>query len=140
MMRVEIENRYLKQAFDLLFKLSLRGKQSRHRTRFIKLLNERFIQIEEERKQLAEEFAEKDENGQPIIEDGRYKIVGDNIEQFRKEFEDLMSEKFVIEGGDFEETLEVVRDILLNCDEYFSGEQAFVYDYLCEQFEKGDEE
>ena len=139
-MIVRIENRYLKPSIDLLFNLSLRGKQSRHRTRFIKLLNERFVQVEEERKQLAEEFAEKDEDGKPIVEDDRYKIVGDNREQFQKEFEELMSEEFVIEGENFKETLEVVRDILLNCDEYFSGEQAFVYDYLCEQFEKGDEE
>ena len=139
-MIVRIENRYLKPSIDLLFNLSLRGKQSRHRTRFIKLLNERFVQVEEERKQLAEEFAEKDEDGKPIVENDRYKIVGDNREQFQKEFEELMSEEFVIEGENFKETLEVVRDILLNCDEYFSGEQAFVYDYLCEQFEKGDEE
>lgn len=139
-MIVRIENRYLKPSIDLLFNLSLRGKQSRHRTRFIKLLNERLVQVEEERKQLAEEFAEKDEDGKPIVEDDRYKIVGDNREQFQKEFEELMSEEFVIEGENFKETLEVVRDILLNCDEYFSGEQAFVYDYLCEQFEKGDDE
>ena len=138
-MIVRIENRYLKQAIDLLFNLSLRGKQSRHRTRFIKLLNERFVQVEEERKQLAEEFAEKDKDGKPIVENDRYKIVGDNREQFQKEFEELMSEDFVIEGENYKETLEVVKDILLNCDEYFSGEQAFVYDYLCEQFEKGDE-
>ena len=139
-MIVRIENRYLKPSIDLLFNLSLRGKQSRHRTRFIKLLNERLVQVEEERKQLAEEFAEKDEDGKPIVEDDRYKIVGENRGQFQKEFEGLMSEDFVIEGENFQETLEVVRDILLNCDEYFSGEQAFVYDYLCEQFEKGDED
>lgn len=139
-MIVRIENRYLKPSIDLLFNLSLRGKQSRHRTRFIKLLNERLVQVEEERKQLAEEFAEKDEDGKPIVEDDRYKIVGENRGQFQKEFEGLMSEDFVIEGENFQETLEVVRDILLNCDEYFSGEQAFVYDYICEQFEKGDEE
>ena len=138
-MIVRIENRYLKQAIDLLFNLSLRGKQSRHRTRFIKLLNERFVKVEEERKQLAEEFAEKYKDGKPIVENDRYKIVGDNREQFQKKFEELMSEDFVIEGENYKETLEVVKDILLNCDEYFSGEQAFVYDYLCEQFEKGDE-
>ena len=139
-MIVKIENRYLQQAISLLFDLPLRGKQSRHRTKFIKLLQNRLKEVEEERVQLAKEYAEKDENGNPIVENNRYKIAEKYKEEFFKEFEALMSEELVIEGENFKETLEVVRDILLNCDEYFSGEQAFVYDYLCEQFEKGDEE
>ena len=139
-MIVKIENRYLQQAISLLFDLPLRGKQSRHRTKFIKLLQNRLKEVEEERVQLAKEYAEKDENGNPIVENNRYKITEKYKEEFFKEFEALMSEELVIEGENFKETLEVVRDILLNCDEYFSGEQAFVYDYLCEQFEKGDEE
>jgi len=135
-MKVEIENRYLGQAISLLFDLSLRGKQSRHRTKFVKLLNDRLKEVEEQRIELAKEHAKKDENGEPIIREDRVEI--EDKEGFAKELEELYAEKLVLEGGDLQETLKVVKDVLLNCDKEFSRQEAVIYDYLCEQFEKGE--
>lgn len=136
-MIVTIKNFYLKQSIDLFFNLPLKGKQSRHRTKFIKLLREQLKEVEEQRKQLNEEFAKKDEEGNPIIKDGYY-VIGD-MDEFRKEYNELMNEELVIDGGNHQEMLITIKAILLNCDEYFSGEQAEVYNYLCEQFEKGED-
>lgn len=137
-MKIKIQNKYLLPSINLLYDLSLKGKESRHRTRFIKLLQEQLKEVEEERKQLAEEFSRKDKNGKPIIEDNKY--VLENEKEFYKEFNELMDEEFIIEGANYEETLKTVKTILLECEVAFSGQDAMVYDYLCEQFEKGEDQ
>lgn len=137
-MKIKIQNKYLLPSINLLYDLSLKGKESRHRTRFIKLLQEQLKEVEEERKQLAEEFSRKDKNGKPIIEDNKY--VLENEKEFYKEYNELMDEEFIIEGANHEETLKTVKKILLECEVAFSGQDAMVYDYLCEQFEKGEDQ
>lgn len=136
-MKVEIKNALLQESINLLFDLSLRGKQSRHRTRFIKRLTERLKEVEEERMKLAEEYARKDDEGKPIMKKGgkEYDIPDENMPSLIKDVEELYDEVLVIEGGDNKETLETVRKILEETDKEFSGREAVIYDYLCEQFE-----
>jgi len=45
----------------------------------------------------------------------------------------------VLEGGDAQGMLKTVKQVLTDCDEPFSGEEAMTYDYLCDQFEGSDE-
>lgn len=135
-MKVEIENRYLGQAISLLFDLPLRGKQSRHRTKFVNLLREQLKEVEGGRIELVKEFAEKDERGEPIVNGNQYKILEENKEEFNKEINELYKEKFFIEGGNYQDMLKTMKAVLLDCDQVFSGQQAEIYDYLCDQFEK----
>ncbi|WAA10339.1 DUF1617 family protein [Fervidibacillus albus] len=133
-MEVKIENRYLKPSIELLFNLPLRGKESRQRTKFIKRLQKRLEEVENDRIELAREYAKIDEKGNPIVKHDRYDI-GD-VKSFEKELNELYNEKMVIDGGDSEEMLKTVKEVLLNCNKEFSGSEAIVYDYLCDQFEK----
>ncbi|UOQ85699.1 DUF1617 family protein [Gracilibacillus salinarum] len=137
-MQVTIENGKLGQAVSLLFELSLKGKQSRHRTKFINKLSERLKEVDQQRVELAKEHAKKDEEGEPImIEDGkRYDIEDENA--FQKDLKELYEEQLVIDGGDNEEMLKTLRNVLLNCEEVFRGTDAVIYDYLCDQFEGGE--
>jgi len=137
-MILKIENRRLGQAIDLLFNLSLKGKQSRHRTKLIKLLSERLKEVEDQRIELAKEHSNKDEKGEPKVIDDKFDIK--DLEAFKKDLEELYDEEIVIEGGDYHGMLKTVKEILLNCDVELSGPQADIYDYLCEQFEKGGDE
>lgn len=136
-MKVEIKNGLLQESIQLLYGLSLKGKQSRHRTRFIKKLTERVKEVEEERMKLAEEYARKDDEGKPIMKKGgeEYDIPDENVSSLIKDVEELYNEVLVIEGGDNKETLETVHKILEETDEEFRGREAVIYDYLCEQFE-----
>jgi len=134
-MIVKIENAKLGQAADLLFNLSLKGKQSRHRTKFIKVLTERLTEVEEQRKELAKEHSHVDEHGEPKTKnDGKEYDIKD-IDAFRKDLKELFEEELVLEGGDAQGMLKTVKEVLLNCDVEFSGQDAVIYDYLCEQFE-----
>ncbi|MFD2657680.1 hypothetical protein ACFSUP_16360, partial [Gracilibacillus thailandensis] len=48
------------------------------------------------------------------------------------------AEQLVIDGGDNKEMLKTVKNVLLNCNKEFSGKEAVIYDYLCDQFEGGE--
>ena len=47
--------------------------------------------FEEVRKSLIEKYAEKDENGEPVVEDNRYKIADQTA--FAKEYSELLKEE-----------------------------------------------
>lgn len=139
-MQVKIENQKLGQAINLLFNLSLRGKQSRHRSKFIKQLEGMLKEFADQEQELLKEHCHLDENGNPkTIDNGTRWDVRD-LEAFVKDKKELYEEERVIEGGDAQEMLKTVKEVLLNCDKEWSGQEAVIYDYLCEQFEKGVDE
>jgi len=139
-MQVKIENQKLAQSINLLYNLSLKGKQSRHRSKFIKALQERLQEFAADEKELLKEHCNLDENGNPkTIENGTKWDVKD-LDAFVKEKKELYEEERVFEGGDAQEMLKTVKEVLLNCDKEFTGAEAEIYDYLCDQFEKGADE
>ncbi|KYC94358.1 hypothetical protein B4102_3579 [Heyndrickxia sporothermodurans] len=141
-MQVKIENQKLGQAINLLFNLSLKGKQSRHRSKFIKALNEKLNEFAEQEQELLKEHCHLDENGEPKkTEDGTIKVEDiKDIDAFTKDRTELYEEERVFEGGDAQVMLKTVKDVLLNCEREWSGQEAVIYDYLCEQFENGADE
>lgn len=136
-MQVKIENSKLGQAMDLLFNLSLKGKQSRHRTKFIKTLSVRSDEVQEQQDALIKEHCHLDDFGEPrkIKNDTRWDIK--DLDAYAKDMKELLDEEIIIEGGDAHGMLKTVKAVLLDCDVAFSGQEAAVYDYLCEQFEEG---
>lgn len=139
-MIVKIENNKLGQVIDLLFDLSLKGKQSRHRTKFIKLLSERFQEYQNDFKLLLKEHCHLDDNGNPkTTTDGQHWDVKD-VDAFIKDKKELDEEEIVIEGGNYHGMLKTVKEVLFNCDKEFRGQEAMIYDYICEKFEEGEDE
>jgi hypothetical protein len=139
-MKVEIKNMYLEPAIKLLFDLPLKRKQSRHRTKFVKLLNEQLKDVMEQKKEIIKEHANSDENGEPKTfenENGQQEYDFKDKKAFQEDMEELYEEKLIIEGSGHKEVLETVKGVLLETDEEFKGQQAMVYDYLCDQLEEG---
>ncbi|MED4916705.1 DUF1617 family protein [Geobacillus thermodenitrificans] len=136
-MIVRIEKSKLAAIINLLYDLPLKGKQSRHRTKFIKLLHERLEEYREDIKQLLKEHCNLDESGEPVVKDDNTYDVKD-IEAYIKDKKELDEEEIVIEGGDVQGMLKTVKEILFNCDREFRGEEAMIYDYICEKFEEGE--
>ncbi|MGE7092046.1 hypothetical protein ACQKII_11460 [Lysinibacillus sp. NPDC048646] len=130
------------QAF--LFNLILKGKESRMRTRFIKLLEQQLNLVNQERQQLVDEYAEKDKDGEIIytieIVDGKEIEMPLFSEEAEKEVQQqiltLLHEDFIIEeSAEKIEMLHILQDIVLNCDLEFTGKKATLYDRFCEIFE-----
>lgn len=138
-MKIEIENGKLKPIGDFLYSLKLVRKQSRMRRRLIRLLDEKNKIYLEDRKELQEEHANKDEEGKAIIKDDKYDIP--DMVAFSDDLKELNQEKYVIEGGDHREMIRTMKVILKNLeDEEYEGQESEVYDYLCDEFKIDEEE
>ena len=129
-----IKNSDIQSLVNFLVNEKLSGKTSRMRTRFVNLLNERLKEIEEFRLEIVEKYAEKDDEGKPITNDNKYKIV--DMEAFNKDYDELMNEEFIIdETHSKKDMLLSVKRILESTEMEFSGQEAFLYDKWCEAFE-----
>lgn len=139
MLTVRIKNHTLNPVVDFLYDLSLKGKESRHRTKLIKTLSNRVEEVVEHQNELLKQHCHLDEEGNPkMTNDGKnYDVI--DVAAFSKDREDLYGEEVVIDGEDSQVMLTTVRGVLDDLDIEMSGQQAVLYDYLCQQF-KVDEE
>lgn len=142
-MNIKIKNSDIQSFVELLFEMPLKGSASRMRTRFIRLLEERYLMIVEEAETLQKEYAKKDESGEII-----YKTVkmpdGESVEGFdfedldsyQREVAKLMEEEYVISiTPEIDKMLISVKESVLNSDLELSGHTATAYDSLCEILE-----
>lgn len=136
---MKLKNYELHDFILFLDKLTLSGKASRMRTRLKKLLVERFNQFEEERMEIANRYAVKDMNGEPVKEevDGEILIKIADQESANKELIELVNEDCVIdETEERRDMLLSVKDSILNCDLKFTGKEADLFDRFCEIVEE----
>ena len=141
-----IKNYEIGELQSFLFNLILKGKESRMRTRFIKLLEDQIELLKVERQQLINDYALKDENGEIVTEtkeinNKEEEIVLFQCEEAEKEAQLqimlMMNEDFIMEEtADKIEMLTVLQSIILNCDLEFTGNKAVLYDRFCEIFEE----
>lgn len=145
-MQIKILNNEIQLVTNFLMELELKGKESRMRTRFVRMMQEHYDNVvSAESQQLIEEYAEKDENGEFIMEeielpDGskgtKYQLREDSQQEYREELEKLMTEVFVIEKtGQYEDMLNSLEESVLNYDGLLSGLKAIQYDRICDIFE-----
>ncbi|MCL1948543.1 MAG: hypothetical protein FWF59_02275 [Turicibacter sp.] len=112
-MKLEIKNREVLYAHDLLYGMSIGGVKSVHRTRICKLLAKKFKELQEEAKALE---------GAPMEE-----LVA---------FE---AEPFVIEGGNLQKSLQIIGSVLQDYEKELEGKDAEVFELLYSQLVKGEE-
>lgn len=122
---------------EFLMNQELASQRSRMRTKFVKVCAEKQSEIDYDKAELVKEYAQKDENGELIIhtdeESGQtsYKIT--DIDSFNIEYDILMREEFIIdETPERQLMLEIVRNVVLNCESAYSGKEALQYDRWCE--------
>lgn len=138
-MQIKLAYKYIGDIANLLINMPLKGKQARHRTRFVNLLIDKNKQIGEEELALIKEFAGVDEDGEPKRkENGNFDIA--DVPGFQKQQEEFLEEEYILEGGDHHGMLKTVKKIVLEYDGEVSGREGFVYDHLCEAFENSGDE
>lgn len=136
---MRIKNVEIQEFINFLMGFELKGRESRLRTRFVRLLAERIALISEEHNELIRQYAKFNENDEPIIieiEGTRVYDVPDKA-AFNKEYHILLNEDYVIdENEERKELLLFVKDIILNCEKTFKGREALEYDRWCEIVEE----
>lgn len=136
---MKIKNGELEDFAKFLMSFELIGRESRLRTRLVKLLMEKFELVTEEHKDLIRQFARFDENGEPyIIEvDGQRMYDVPDRAAFNKEYFLLMNEDTIIEENEErKEMLLFIKELILNCGKAFKGKEALEYDNWCEIVEE----
>ncbi len=138
-MQIKLKYEFIGEIIGFLYNLSLKGKQSRHRTRLVNALQDKHKLIAAEELEIIKEFAGVDKEGKPNqTEKGGFDIK--DVEGFKKQQDELFEEMFILEGGDNHGMLKTVKSIVFDYDEEVSGREAVVYDHLCEAFENAKEE
>lgn len=133
-MEIEIVNIRIVQVHKFLYNLKLKGQSSRHRSRLVRLLDERIKELADEEAELLKENCHLNEDGSfKLIEGTQNLDIKDHAEYF-KQLELLRKETFVICSPEYQESFEIVRGILNEYDEEISGEDAEAFEYLCEKF------
>src|SRR5690606_11566242 len=104
-----------------------------------KQLIEKLQQIADEEKKLKDSYAKKDEEGNPIIKEGKYQFDDGELEKLESDLKDFYEEKIVIESGDNPSYLKSVKKSLEESEIEWQGKEAYDYAYLYESL-KGDVE
>lgn len=130
-MKFELQNQFVAPSIEFLKRLPLAGYQSIARTRLIKMLADKNDEIVGLQADLIKEYAEKDDNGEPIVNDGQYSFSPENGESFKKAYFKLMMENGEIEKATYSRHKEDCQDFLLHADINVSGDEAMCYDALC---------
>lgn len=132
---MKMKNFELRTVIGLLSTLELSGKKSRDRSKFIKLLEERAVEVDKERIEMLKDFANKDENDEPVIVDGKFDLTDEALDEFNKQLEELLNEECVIDTTEKKPLVKSVKEIVLNCEIKFSGQDAVLYDRICDIIE-----
>jgi hypothetical protein len=126
-----------------LLSIPLSGRDSRMRSRFLRLVQDRLTEIEQARLELLTKYSNKSPEGEPLTRtepDGTtvYDISNESRPLFDQEFYELRTEVFQID--ELPERMDMlcsVRDAILNVEGMtFSGQDALLYDRWCEIVEE----
>lgn len=134
-MTIKIQNKYLNPSIAMLRNMPLTGKDSRSRTKFVKLLANAFKDLQESNEELLKESCELNEDG-TVKKDGDNPVFLDGkLDTYLKEFNDLMDEETLIDGGIYVNNIDKLPKILEDCQSELSGDEADAYDMLLDAFE-----
>lgn len=141
-MYIKIKNAYVSPLGMLLHAMELNIKESRMRTRFIKLLEDHEVNIiYPEKKMILETYCTKNDRGKPLMRDqerGVYLFEDPDEEQLALEaLTELLNEQLIIELTEQnKEMIVTIGNLLLNSDDIkVSSSMADMVDEWCTIFE-----
>lgn len=136
----KLKRKYLLGLGMWLQGLSLYGRESRERTKFVEQLAEEVKENEAMRLEIVNKYAEKEEDGKTLKLAGEgdkksYVIPPIEMASFSKEVSDYLEEDFVmpIEGNS--ERLKKLKFIVLDCNEKIDPKIATDYAAWADSFE-----
>lgn len=136
-MKLEFKNSELIPLVNFLQSIKLKGANSRHRSKLVKVANEALSEFQESQNDLLEEHAKKDDGGNFVTTDkGGIQLKKDHVIEYKKEYDKLKDEVVVLEAGAYVNNFKELPAILLAYDEELEGIHAEIYDRLLDEFEK----
>lgn len=131
-MKFKLENKYLRDALELMRNTPLSGYQSIARTRFTKLLVEPLQSYVDSKNELVEQFVARDSSGNPIQQNNGFKIEDGKEEEFTLADNKLSNQYAEIDKGTYTDHEKDIKEVLKNLNQPLSGSQADAYAALCD--------
>ncbi|WP_416144898.1 hypothetical protein [Planococcus koreensis] len=141
-MKIQIPNKHVVKTINFLYEMPLKGRQSRHRTKLVKLLDAHLVTVTDDERQLLKEHCHlnEEENPKTIEVNGQEIWDVKDAEAYSKDRTELLEELFILEGGAHEALVATVSNALEEYDGDLQGPDAVFYDVLCEVFESAQDE
>jgi hypothetical protein len=135
-MHIKLKNHHLIPLVPFLKDMKLKGEKSRARSKFLNIAMEAYAALHESEVDLLKDYAVLGEDGEPLTDaEGGFTLREDAAKEYLAEREKLFFEEAEIEGGTYSEHLSMMRQILSDYDEDLDGENAALYDALCDAFD-----
>lgn len=120
---------------------TLSRQDSRKRTRFVKWLNKKQQEYQEEQMELIEEFGERDDNGELVTEiddngSKNYNIPKDVQEEYREALKELQKEHVTFGELSTQDLVKGISVIAYNYQEPLGGGEAEVFDTFIDNFDE----
>ncbi len=134
---IRIENRYLPPLIPFLQSMKLAGAASRARSKLLAMALTAFQDLAASEQELVTEYAVLDEQGRPVIaEDGSFDLKDPAlVSQYLTEREALLAEQAHLSGPTYSEHLSQLQNLLASYPVELTGDEAEVYDRLCDAVE-----
>lgn len=137
-MKLTFKNIELAPAINFLQSISeLKNKDSRSRSKLVKLLAKAFEELGEEERDLMAQYDLLNEDGQ-LLEESERDL--DKVAAFNAAQKELMQEEVVISGGMYAKNIDELPRILNELENPIPAEFAEIYDRLLDEMEKEDAE
>lgn len=123
----------------ILNNLSLSGKRSRMRMKFLSILDKQYVEFRKYHIELLKDHCSLDEVGNPKVVKKDSRDVFDIIdeEKFHNEYMELALEEFTIEENDQnKEMLIILKTSIEECETEFIGQAALDYEHVCVLFDR----
>lgn len=146
MKSIKLKNHLMIPVFALLKDAKLKNQASRGRNKFLKRLEEKNKEFNDELTEIRKEFFQVDEQGDLKVEDGHFifkeEVEGDPEmkEDLDKRVKELHEETFEISFAEYSTKYEALFEALEHLDEELSGDKALAYDELMDAYENTEEE
>ena len=138
-MQIKLQNRHIITLIPFLQGMKLKGERSRARSKFLEIALKSYYALHDSEVELLKEYAVLGEDGEPKQDSGGFTLKSETALEYHIEREKLFTEVAEIEGGTYTSHFELMRQILADYDEELDGENAALYDSLCDAFESGAE-
>lgn len=146
MKSIKLKNNLMVAVFTLLKEAKLKNQASRGRNKFLKRLEEKNKEFNDELTEIRKEFFQVDDNGKLKAEDGKF-VFKDEVEEhpelkeeLNNRVKELENEEFEISFAEYSNKYEALFEALENFDEELSGDKALAYDELMDAYENTEEE
>lgn len=125
-MKLTLKNNQLKSLTEFINSLTFNtGSAHIAQARIVTLMANKYKELDEDRIELVNQYANKDDNGDAVILDnGTADMTEDNHEKFNDEYKELFDSDTVIDLTEYEDKVHQLQSALENYNRDLTGDQS----------------